>query len=72
MAPFGVRVSKGVAHCISSEPLDLFLIGFFMQYSLAKSKENVAFKILIADHDRHNAAGSCAARVFAQWPPART
>ena len=26
-----VRVSKGANHCISSEPLDLFLIGFFMQ-----------------------------------------
>ena len=45
---FRVRVSKGASHCISSEPLDLFLIGFFMQYSLAKSKENVVFKNLIA------------------------
>ena len=43
-----VRVSKGATDCISSEPLDLFFICFFMQYSLVKSKENVQSRIVIA------------------------
>ena len=43
-----VRVSKGASDYISNEPLDLFLFCFFTQCSLAKSKENVAFKNLIA------------------------
>ena len=45
---FRVRVSKGATDCISNEPPDLFLICFFMQCSLAKSKENVRSRILIA------------------------
>jgi len=44
----GYRVSKGANHYISSEPLDLFFICFFMQYSLVKSKENVQSRIVIA------------------------